>query len=188
MKVARLELEKYWMNESLTETHIVYKGLSRYCDHYITHLGAEHESGWDMTSRFNDRCLDYLPVDLNSCLYKYETDLYEIYELLKDYHKAAHFKKLAARRKMTVMSLLWSEKHRFFFDYNKHLKSQSTFYSVAGFYPLWAPLATPPQAALLRDNILPVFEYDGGIANTQSTGLSDELKQHDYPNGWPPQQ
>ena len=34
---------------------------------------------------------------------------------------------------------------------------------------------------------LPMFEYDGGIANTQPTGLSDEYKQHDYPNGWPPQ-
>jgi alpha,alpha-trehalase len=49
IQAAEKELKVYWMNEKLTETHITYKGLSRYCDHYITHLGAEHESGWDMT-------------------------------------------------------------------------------------------------------------------------------------------
>ena len=37
-----------------------------------------------MTSRFNDHCLDYLPVDLNSLLYKYETDLAEIFTVLGD--------------------------------------------------------------------------------------------------------
>src|SRR4051812_7962183 len=44
IKTAEEELKRYWMNEKLTEKHIIYKGLSRYCDHYITHLGAEHES------------------------------------------------------------------------------------------------------------------------------------------------
>ncbi|MGZ3901578.1 MAG: trehalase family glycosidase, partial [Bacteroidia bacterium] len=37
--IAEKELKKYWMNEKLTENHMAYKGLSRYCDHYITHLG-----------------------------------------------------------------------------------------------------------------------------------------------------
>src|SRR4051812_13388196 len=45
MKAAEKELTGYWMNKGLTEIHIVYEGLSRYCDHYITHLAAEHESG-----------------------------------------------------------------------------------------------------------------------------------------------
>src|SRR5207248_1287154 len=105
-KIAGLELEKYWMNEKITEKHIVYKGLSRYCDHYITHLGAEHESGWDMTSRFNNICLHYLPVDLNCCLYKYETDLAGIYALLKNKIKSEHYKKQAAKRKKNMIALM----------------------------------------------------------------------------------
>ncbi len=187
-KVAELELQKYWMNKNLTEKHIVYKGLSRYCDHYITHLGAEHESGWDMTSRFNDRCLEYLPIDLNTCLYKYETDLSKIYGLLKNHPKSKYYQEQAEKRKRNIVSLMWNDKLNFFFDYNKNLKRQSNFFSVAGFYPLWAKLATKKQAQLIRDKILPLFECDGGIANTQSKGLSDEVKQHDYPNGWPCQQ
>ena len=187
-KVAEQELKNYWMNKNLTEKHIVYKGLSRYCDHYITHLGAEHESGWDMTSRFNDRCLDYLPVDLNTCLYKYEADLSCLYAILKKFNKSNYYRKQANKRKRNILSLMWNSKKKFFFDYDRRLKQQSKFLSVAGFYPLWAKLATMKQAHLIRDEILPKFEYDGGIANTQSKGLSGEIKQHDYPNGWPGQQ
>lgn len=188
MKVAESELQNYWMNAKLTEKHLVYKGLSRYCDHFITHLGSEHESGWDMTSRFNDRCLDYLPVDLNSALYKYETDLAKVYQLQKNDLKAKYYTEQAQKRKKQIRKLMWNKDINFFTDYNYITKEQSTFYSVAGFYPLWAKLATLNQAKLIRENILPLFEYPGGIANTQPHGLSKDLKQHDYPNGWPHQQ
>lgn len=188
MKIAELELQNYWMNKELTEKHLVYTGLSRYCDHFITHLGSEHESGWDMTSRFNDRCLDYIPIDLNSTLYKYETDLSETYRLLKNDSKFKYYKEQAGKRKKKIISLMWNDELNFFFDYNYNKKQQNHFYSVAGFYPLWANLATAKQAKLIRDYALPIFEHEGGIANTQSYGLSEDVKQHDYPNGWPHQQ
>lgn len=182
-KVADAELKNYWMAPDLTEKHIVYKGLSRYCDHFITHLGSEHESGWDMTSRFNNHCLDYLPVDLNSCLYKYETDIAEIYHLNGKNRRNNEYLKNAEKRQKTISQLMWNEKKGFFFDYNYRHKKQSNFYSLAGFYPLWAKVATLGQAMKVRDNLFH-FECKGGLANTQSEGLSDEFKQHDYPNGW----
>lgn len=188
LKVAEKELNSYWLNEKLTEKHIVYKGLSRYCDHYITHLGAEHESGWDMTSRFNSRCLNYLPVDLNSCLYKYEVDLAAAYFMKKNRSKSSLYKKRAKKRKQQIIELMWNEKKNFFFDYDYHKKTQSNFFSVAGFYPMWANMATREQAELICKHALPIFEYEGGIANSQQDNLSDETKQHDYPNGWPHQQ
>jgi alpha,alpha-trehalase len=188
IKVAEKELKKYWMNEKLTEKHIMYRGLSRYCDHYITHLGAEHESGWDMTSRFHDRCLDYLPVDLNTCLYKYETDIARAYTILKNKRKAKEYSLQAEKRREVMQELMWNEKLKFFFDYNKNRKQQNHFYSVAGFYPLWAKLATQEQAEQIRLHVLPTLEYEGGVSNTQSSGLSPDLKQHDHPNGWPHQQ
>ena len=187
LDVAAQELENYWMNEKLTEKHNVYKGLSRYCDHYITHLGAEHESGWDMTSRFHDRCLDFLPVDLNCCLYKYERDLAEGYRILKKYGKAKKFLEMAKKRKKTMNILMWNEKEKFFFDYNKHKKQHSHFLCVAGFYPLWAGNATKKQAELIVKHSLPRLEFDGGISNTQSEHISPDVKQHDHPNGWPHQ-
>lgn len=176
MKVAEQELQNYWKNAELTEKHLVYKGLSRYCDHFITHLGSEHESGWDMTSRFNDRCLDYLPIDLNTALYKYETDLSMVYKLFKNDAKYKHFKAQAENRKKQIVSLMWNKDLHFFFDYNYNKKQQNLFYSVAGFYPLWANLATAKQAKLIRDYALPIFEHEGGIANTQSYGLSEDIK------------
>lgn len=188
MKTAESELKNYWMNHSLTEKHIIYKELSRYCDHFITHLGAEHESGWDMTSRFHDRCLDYLPVDLNACLYKYEADLADVYRQMKNYSKAAAYDIQAKKRKKTMMKLMWNDKKKFFFDYNYRNKSQNEFYSVAGFYPLWAKLASNKQARMIRAYVLPLFETEGGLTNTLNRELSDEIRQHDYPNGWAPQQ
>lgn len=83
---------------------------------------------------------------------------------------------------------MWNKKKRFFFDYNHTKKQQSDFFSVAGFYPMWANIATQEQAELIREYVLPIFEFDGGIVNTQRYKLSDELKQHDFPNGWPHQQ
>jgi alpha,alpha-trehalase len=186
--IAELELNTYWLNEDLTEKHIVFRGLCRYCDHFITHLGAEHESGWDMTSRFNDHCLDHLPIDLNTCLYKYEKDMSEIYLLLKMHDKHTLYHKQAALRKNTITELMWNEEKSFFFDYDKRQQKQSDFLSVAGFYPLWAEMATPKQAKAIKNKILPQLECDGGIANTQSNNLSAYFKQHDYPNGWPQQQ
>lgn len=185
---AEQELRNYWMNRQLTEKHIVHKGLSRYCDHYITHLGAEHESGWDVTSRFNNHCLDYLPVDLNSCLYKYETDLSHIFLLLKNYYKHRLYKQQAMKRKKNMNDLMWSPSKKFFFDYNYVQKKQSDFHAISGFYPIWAKWASRKQASLIVKHALPLLEHNGGIANTQSYNLSEEVKQHDYPNGWPPQQ
>ncbi len=177
------ELKEYWMNPNRTEKHIVYKELSRYCDHYITHLGAEHESGWDMTSRFHNHCLDYLPIDLNSCLFKYETDIAEVYQWNKNKRKENFYLAKAEERRRTMTQLMWNEKKGFFFDYNFKLKKQSNFYSIAGFYPLWSQAASLSQATKVRDS-LALFENKGGLANTQSEALSDEFKQHDYPNGW----
>lgn len=187
VKVAEDELKNYWMDGSEERKHLVYKGLSRYCDHFVTHLTAEHESGWDMTSRFNESCLDYIPIDLNSCLYKYEIDLAEIYRVLGNQLKEKYYLSQADERKKTILKLNWNNEKGFFFDYNYKPKKQSDFYSIAGFYPLWAKLASNLQAKKVLNN-LKRFEYKGGLANTQRSSLSKKFKQHDYPNGWPSQQ
>ena len=187
MKGAEYELHNYWMNKSLTEVHIVYEGLSRYCDHFITHLAAEHESGWDMTSRFHDHCLDYLPIDLNCALYKYETDLADFYKNARNKKMYNKYLLQSEERRKKVNKLMWNFQKGFFFDYDYKHKRQSRFLSVAGFYPLWARLATHTQARKMLDN-LKHLEFKHGIANTQSKNLSQDYKQHDYPNGWPQQQ
>jgi len=184
-KIAEKELKNYWMDTK--KMHKVYKGLSRYCDHWHIHLTAEHESGWDMTSRFYERCLDFLPIDLNSLLYKYEIDLSLIYKLLKNQIKTKNYYNKAQKRKKIINKLMWNAEKGFFFDYDYQNKKQSNFYSLAGFYPIWSGLATKHQAKKLKENISK-FEYNGGLANTQKENLSKTFKQWDYPNGWANQQ
>ena len=116
MAAAQVELKEYWMNKSLTEVHNVYKGLSRYCDHYITHLAAEHESGWDMTSRFHNHCLDYLPIDLNCALYKYETDLAEFYKNTHNVKRYNYYLRESERAGTSwINKLMWNSKKRILF-------------------------------------------------------------------------
>jgi len=186
-KVASKELKNYWMQNKKPETRLVYRGLSRYCDHHVCHEASEHESGWDMTSRFNAECLNYLPVDLNSLLYKYEKDLAKIYLILKKESEEKEYLKKAEKRKKDMNRLMWNEELGFFFDYNHIKKKESKFYSLAGFYPLWSEMATNEQAAKMVKH-LKKFEFRGGITNTQKSKLSREYKQWDYPNGWPNKQ
>lgn len=178
-RVCESELTGYWMGEF----HLIRDGLSRYCDHFVTHATAEHESGWDMTSRFQSRCLNVLPVDLNSCLFKYEKDLAEMHALSGDRSREKFFLRRASKRKKAMVNLMWDERLGFFFDYDYGKERRGRFQSVAGFYPLWAGLADESQAERVKRN-LKLFEQKGGLANTQETGLSDEFRQHDYPNGW----
>ncbi len=183
-QIARQEYEHYWLYDGHdhreANAHRVYQGLSRYCDHSITHVMAEHESGWDMTSRFNARCLDYLPIDLNSLLYLYETDLAGAYRMLGDTQLAQHFANQAKQRQTIITKLCWDDTVGLFFDYNYHTKQRSDFWSLASFYPLFTKVATTQQAARLHAN-LQAFLQPGGLVNT----LTNPLKgQWDYPNGW----
>ena len=183
LKTAEAELNNYWMNQF----HLQYKGLSRYCDSLITNASSEDESGWDFTSRFHEQCLDFLPLDLNSLLFKYELDLAGFYSMLKNSVKQELYATRAKQRKKNMNHLLWNKKSGFFFDYNYRTRSQSKFFSLAGYYPLWAGWATEEQAAMAVSK-LRIFEYTGGLANTQKHLLFKSFKQWDYPNGWPNQQ
>lgn len=189
---AEEELEKYWKDGGRCSkggcpVHVVKRGLSRYAGYYRSNLVAEYESGWDETSRFSGDCLEWVPVDLNCLLYKYEADLAEIHALLGNKEKEKIYMLAAKKRKTTMNGVFWNGKKGFFFDYNKNKRKQGAFWSIAGFYPLWAKSATEEQAAAVVKN-LKQFERAGGLANSANLDLFKEFKQWDYPNGWPNQQ
>lgn len=190
IRAAENELNNYWMNSDPQDQivdHKVFEGLSRYADHHLIDQTAEHESGWDMTSRFNNHALQYVPVDLNSLLYKYEADLAWAYKILKNAKKSTHYKQQATRRAETINTLLFNAKKGFYFDYNYQTQKLSSFHSIAGFLPLWAGLATPEHAKKVP-NHLKKFEQSGGVAATTKKNLLKPYRQWDYPNGWAPHQ
>ncbi len=190
--VAEAEYHTVWMGTRKPHDRQVYKGLSRYYDFNYLNEIAEAESGWDMTPRFNHKALDYLPVDLNALLYKYEMDFARYYRLIDDKRTAAKWEVTAKYRRETIDSLMWSSLHGMYFDYNYQKEKRGTVFSLATYYPLWAGMVDRQQAAELVKS-LRRFENRGGLATTDAEplnkyvpGLSMIPTQWAYPNGWAP--
>jgi alpha,alpha-trehalase len=190
MKTAEAEYHEVWMGTTKPNARQIYSGLSRYYDINYIHDLAEAESGWDMTTRFNRRCLDYLPVDLNSLLFKYETDFARFYKIIKDDRTAAQWE-ASARHRMSVMDkLMWNSLKGLYFDYNYTKEKRGAIGSLAAFYPLWAGIVDPSRAKVLVKS-LRRFEQKGGLATTEAQPLNQLIPgtlptQWAYPNGWAP--
>lgn len=237
MDTAKKEYAEVWMHErdfqeALGNSHHRQEGtgLSRYGDRDAGYsFNAERESGWDFTSRFANRCADFLPIDLNCYLYKYEKDFADAARILGKDEEAEIWNNKAEERRIEVNRLMWDEERGFFFDFDwkkaqsgmtsfsrkvpsteltseQINESRSVFYSLAGFAPMWAGLATPTQAEKMLANITK-FETQQGLTITaeectpkenqynlsmipefqrESIVRSLAPKQWDYPHIWPP--
>ncbi len=190
IEVAEAEYQIVWMGTNKPNARQVHKGLSRYYDfNYLNDL-AETESGWDMTPRFNRKCLDYLAVDLNALLYKYETDFARFYRLMKDKRTASKWEVAAKHRKANVDELMWSSTKSWYYDYNFAKRKRGSVTSLAGFFPVWAGMVDDKRAKEMTKT-LHRFENRGGLTTTDSQQLSQFVPgafptQWAYPNGWAP--
>lgn len=190
MVIAEQEYEKVWMSKRHPFWHQVHHGLSRYYDINVLHDLAEAESGWDMTPRFERKCLDYLPIDLNSLLYKYEVDFAWAARMQQDDHQERHWLRLAHKRQQQMNKVMWHPRRGFYFDYNYAKHETGGSWSLAGFFPMWAGLASEVQAARMVKQ-LDKFEYEGGLVTTTrpliDMSIFGSLKtQWAFPNGWAP--
>ncbi len=206
IKHAKDEYQNVWIDKEKKYHHSV-DGfiLNRYGDRDLGYAhSSELESGWDFTSRFYSRCNEFLPIDLNTLLYKYEIDFEKSAAILGDKDDELHWQKEAEKRKNEINKYMWNEKEGFFFDYGFKYKKQSDFLSLAGFVPLWAGLAGFEQAKKTAEK-LKYFETPYGLTITSKSSLPPQIdlskmperylpalksiiepKQWDYPNIWPP--
>lgn len=189
--VAKQEYEVVWMGTRKPNARQVYQGLSRYYDFNYLHDIAETESGWDMTPRFNRKALDYLPVDLNSLLYKYEVDFAKAARIAGDKREAAKWDVAAEHRRETMDKLMWSNLRGLYYDYNFVKERRGSVASLASMYPLWAGMVDEDKARQLVKS-LRRFEERGGLATTDSQPIQlvpGKLPtQWAHPNGWAPLQ
>lgn len=186
IKLVEEEYSDVWMGKvHLRNFRHVYRGLSRYYDLNALNVLAEAESGWDMTSRFMGKCLDFLPIDLNCLLYKYEKDLEKGWGLLGNSKKSERYKELASKRVRVINKLMWDEKYGYFFDYNFVKKRRSHLVTVAGVFPLAVGLGTKDQAEKVVGVVERTLQKNYGVV--QSVRF-DENFQWDWPNGWAPMQ
>ncbi|VUC33571.1 unnamed protein product [Clonostachys rosea] len=181
-------------------------------DEYFMHDRAVRESGHDTTYRLEGVCAHLATIDLNSLLFKYETDIartirslfgdklvvpaefaagtpYKPGEVLS----SAAWDRRAKRRKLTMDKLMWNEQEGMFFDYNVKKQERCTYETATTLWALWAGIASPKQAVDLVKKGLPRFEaYGGLLSGTEKSrgevGLKRPNRQWDYPYGWAPQQ
>ncbi|MFI2742042.1 trehalase family glycosidase [Zhouia sp. PK063] len=171
-------------------------------DLYFVHDRSLRESGHDTSWRLDDVCAYLNTVDLNSLLYKYETDFSYMIKTYfngnfttssgKDY-TSAYWDKQAEHRKELMNKLLWNENDGTFYDYNFVDKKQTMYQSATNYYPLWAKLATKEQAATMVKDLMSRLKAKGGILSTSEKSVAahktnNVQRQWDYPNGWAPHQ
>jgi len=143
-------------------------------------LRAGAESGWDFSSRWIRPALDpesglrqfklaniatseIVPIDLNSIMYRFETNMVKICETLmtdteKDYFSrkmtgihtpelvsdAIHFSNAAKARKQAINSLLWDHEFQTWRDYNISSGTLvTTVLTISSWLPMWAGLLDP---------------------------------------------
>ncbi|HSX17936.1 MAG TPA: trehalase family glycosidase [Candidatus Saccharimonadales bacterium] len=190
IKIAEAEYHTVWMGKTKPNDRLVYDGLSRYYDFNYLHDIAEAESGWDYTPRFSHKALNYLPIDLNALLYKYERDFAYVEKLLGNDKEADKWEQASNKRRLSINKLMWSELKGIYYDYNFVKESRGSVNSLAAYYPMWAGMVDKKQAARLV-NSLKKFEHKGGLATTDALQVSDLVPgamptQWAYPNGWAP--
>jgi alpha,alpha-trehalase len=188
--LAKQEYATVWLGVKKPNERQVFKGLSRYYDINYLHDLAEAESGWDMTPRFSRKALNFLPVDLNALLYKYEMDFARAARIFGDKREAAHWEDAANVRKTTMNDLMWDRIRGLFYDYNYVKQKRGNVSSLAAYFPMWAGMVDEKQAAAMV-KALRRFENKGGLATTDALQVSQFVlgtmpTQWAYPNGWAP--
>lgn len=170
-------------------------------DAYFVHDRSVRESGHDTSYRLEGICASLNTVELNSMLYKYETDFSELIALYFNDHfeynqttyTSEYWNKKAKVRKVLFDLYLWNDTYQSYFDYNLDTERHEIFLSATSFFPLWAKVASKEQAAILVEKQLPKLVQLGGISGCSKEALQDFQKhqmqrQWDFPNGWPPHQ
>ncbi|KAH3901062.1 alpha,alpha-trehalase SCDLUD_002536 [Saccharomycodes ludwigii] len=192
-------------NVSIEELKVLYneqKIKEPELDEFFLHDRGVRESGHDTTYRFENVCAYLATIDLNSLLYKYETDIsFVIKKYFGDSHvdyegvvtTSQDWTLAAEERSKRINKYLWNEEEGMYFDYNVKTKQRSTYESATTFWPLWAKLCTPDQAESLVTKALPKFEMFGGLVSTTEKSRGEIsairlVRQWDYPFGWAPHQ
>ena len=168
---------------------------------------AVRESGHDTTHRFDDRTTDFVSIDLNSLLYKYETDFADLIEtqfggrlpgVSGEQAEANYWRQQATKRKAAMLALMWDEQRGYFFDYDFVNDKRSTYISATGLWPLWAKLLDTNNPEEMADAKRTAafagekLEQKAGLVATAQESVESarthDPRQWDYPYGWAPHQ
>jgi alpha,alpha-trehalase len=174
---------------------------------FFKHDRAVRESGHDTTHRFDDRTADFVPVDLNALLFRYEMDFAELIErefggrlagVAEPFRDATFWRRQAEARRAAMIDLMWDDGRGFFFDYDVVSRKRSDYISATGLFPLWARVLNREdaddrgRARRVAEFARRTLEETGGLAASARESVAAarrrDGRQWDHPYGWPPHQ
>lgn len=138
------------------------------------------ESGWDINPRWDYDGFNFAVVELNSLLYMLERNMSFFAKILKNGDE--NLWRDRAEKRRTLMLEKMDNGEGLLFDYNTVTGKQSTIFTAASFYPLFAGLIDKKRADILCKNLYRL-ETDYGILTCEKNN-ADGTFQWDYPNGW----
>ncbi len=153
-------------------------------------LAAEAEV-LDFTAIFDGDVRKCNPLMTNSALVRYAQTLAWMASEIGWQSEAEEWQEEADSRAYTMRELCWNDDKGFFFEFQYEKEEQLPHWSLAGYWVMWAGVATSAQAEKMVEN-LARFEQPFGLPQTDRAYPSPhpEFKalQWDYPSGWPPSQ
>lgn len=195
-RIAPNGLNFYGNHEGLTEDRVqaLYKDFTKRsggftAEDYETRVKMAHsirtfvESGWDCNSRFGLDGEYFNPVDLNSLLYGFESQMVEFSNILKNADAEIWIKR-AENRKEKMNEFMWSEDKKMYLDRNFKTGEFSSVISAASLYPYFVGLSLDKDDV---KKLIDVLLLEFGISAC-ADGESVNGFQWDYPNIWPPVQ
>jgi alpha,alpha-trehalase len=152
---------------------------------------AECETGLDFTPIFGGDVRRCVPVHINASLVRYAEVMAMLAERFGWQEKAAGWKNKAQERAQRINEYCWDEKEGFYFEYDYVSQRRLPYYSLNGFWPLWAGVASKEQAQRVVEH-LRMFDRPYGLTFTDKNYPNPHPKypalEWAYPESWPPQQ
>lgn len=143
------------------------------------------ESGWDINPRFDFHVEDFVEVELNSLLYKFEINMAKFCVELGSGDEDKWQEKAQRRKELMTKYML---NDGIFFDYDFTNDVISDKFTCASLYPMFVGMLDEEQAQILVKNFCRL-ETEFGVAVTEMMYDSDKYHyQWQYPNGWAPMQ
>lgn len=150
-----------------------------------TPYAVEAGTGMDFTPRFENRCQDFIAVELNTLLYTYEVNFNWIEKEL-NFKSQYNWLKMAKQRKKLINKYCWNKKRGLYLDYDFTQHRSSKVLDAITFQPLWAGIASKNQAKKVVKN-MHLLETEFGISSVEECG---ETKSYQWGRAslWPPMQ
>ena len=146
-----------------------------------SHFLSEAESGWDFSPRFDFRCENFNPIDLNANLYIYEKNFERFYKEL-DLKNSKKWAKAASTRKKLMQKCMKNPTDGLYYDYDFVNNQHSIVYSSAIFNLMWANLLSGNEVKNVVEN-LNRLEMEYGVVACEPTDR-EYVYQWDSPNVW----